>query len=303
MTANLLVSDLFLRALAAGSISAVTSGAVGYFLVLRAQAFAAEALTDICFAGSAGAALAGFSPLLGMLAFAGAAGVGLGALGERPRGRDIETGMVLSTAVGLGVLFLSLYAHRSASHANAGINLLFGSILSVSDGEIRIAAACGAVTLLFLALISRPLLFATADPVVARARGLPMRALSIAFALLLALATSVCVLSMGALLAISILVAPAAAAARLSRGPLKSVLLSALLSLLVVWGGLLIAFAGPWRHPPLGFAVSFLAALLYFGSRLGTRPRARIVETGHPHGDIEVRSDWSDAPGTRDKNA
>ena len=98
---DLIASDLFRNAVIVGTIAAVTSALVGYFVVLRAQAFAGEALTDICFAGSAGAALAGFNPLLGMLAFSLTGALGLGLLSNRARGRDVEIGMALSMATGL----------------------------------------------------------------------------------------------------------------------------------------------------------------------------------------------------------
>lgn len=273
---GLVASDLFLNAAAAGTIAAVTAALVGYFVVLRVQAFAGEALTDICFAGSAGSALAGFNPLLGMLAFAIAGALGLGALSKQTRGRDVETGMALSMATGLGVLFISLYSHTSASHATAGMSLLFGSILSVEPTEIGLMLLCALLALIALAAISRPLLFATLDPAGARAKGLPLPLLSISFMLILAVTVAMCVLTIGALLALSLLVAPPAAALRVARRPARGIALSAGLGLLVVWGGLLGSFIGPWRHPPVGFSVSCLAAAAYFTAyALGRRRRRR----------------------------
>jgi len=164
------------------------AGLVGYFLVLRVQAFAAEAFMDICFAGATGASLLGQSPLIGMIAFSLLSALSLGALGERARGRSVEIGMVLSFALGLGVLFLSIYTRSSASHSNAGVSILFGSILSVQPADLYRMLACGSAALLALAVVYRPLLFASIDPTSARARGVPVRSLSVVFLLVLALA-------------------------------------------------------------------------------------------------------------------
>ncbi len=281
MMLDLLGSDLFKNATTAGTIAALTAALVGYFVVLRAQAFAGEALTDICFAGSAGSALAGFNPLLGMIAFAVAGALGLGALSKRAKGHDVETGMALSMAMGLGVLFVSLYARSSASHATAGMSLLFGSILSVRPADLGFMMICAAVAVAVLAAISRPLFFATVDPIGARALGLPLPLLTISFMLVLALTVAMCVLTIGALLALSLLVAPPAAALRVARKPGTAIVLSAVLGLVVVWGGLLASFVGPWKHPPVGFSISTLAAAAYFAAyALGRRSRRRRIREG-----------------------
>lgn len=115
---SLLASDVFQKALLGGTVAAVMAGVVGYFLVLRVQAFAAESFMDICFAGATGASLLGQPPLVGMIVFSLLSALSLGALGERARGRSVEIGMVLSFALGLGVLFLSIYTRSSASHSN-----------------------------------------------------------------------------------------------------------------------------------------------------------------------------------------
>jgi len=164
------------------------------------------------------------------------------------------------------------------------VSLLFGSMLSVRPGEITLMLMCALVVLIALATISRPLFFATVDPVGAIAKGLPTTFLSIAFALILTVAVAMCVLSIGALLAISLLVAPPAAALRLARQPARAILVSAALGLFVAWGGLFASFFGPWKHPPIGFSIASLAAAVYFlswvlGSRRGGR---RIAEYEHP---------------------
>lgn len=273
---TLLGSDLFLRAFVGSTLAALLAAPVGYLLVLRAQAFAAEASMDICFAGATGAALVGVSPLGGMVVFALFSAVGLGALGGRARGRGVEVGMVLSFAMGLGVLFLSLRSRSSASHANAAVGILFWSLLSVQWADIVRMLVLEVVALMALLVMFRPLLYATVDPSSATARGVPVRALSVAFLAVLALAAASCTLVVGVLLATALLIAPAAAAARITHRPGTTILSAAGFGLFIAWGGLVVAFAGPWRHPPAGFAFSALAALVYGVSlAAGLRGRRR----------------------------
>ena len=157
-------SGMMTNAFIGGAIVSVVAGSVGYFLVLRAQAFAAEAFTDIGFAGATGAALLGVGSLAGMIVFSLLAAAGLGILGKRVRGRDVEIGMVLSFALGLGVLFLSIYSRTSARHSMSGINILFGSMLTIDSKDILLALASCATALAALAIVHRPLLFASVDP-------------------------------------------------------------------------------------------------------------------------------------------
>lgn len=266
----------------AGTAVAVVAAVIGYFVVLRAQAFASEALADIGLTGAAGAALLGIGSLPGMLCLTILAALGMGALGERLRGRDIEIGMILSFALGLGVLFLTLYS-QSGSNATSGVNLLFGSILNISSTEVLITLCSAGPTLLLLALLFRPLLFASVDPEGAQARGVPLLLLSLLFLVLLAVVTAEAVLVVGALLALALLVAPAATAQRLARRPLTTVALSVALGLLTTWGGLTLAFIGPGRHLPVGFFITGLAALFYFASLLFRRQQPPRHPATRPH--------------------
>jgi len=281
---NLLQYDFVQNAFLAGTLVAIMAAVTGYFVVLRAQAFAGEALADIGFAGATGAAILGIGSLLGMLGLALLAALGMGALGERVRGRDIEIGMVLSFALGLGVLFLSIYIQNGAN-ANAGVSVLFGSILTVTRRDVIITLITGGATLFILALLFRPLLFASVDPEVAQARGVPVRLLSIVFLLLLAVATAEAVLVIGVLLVFALLIAPAAAAEHLTRRPLTAIILSVMLGLTFTWGGLILAFVGTGRHLPVSFYISAMAALTYFASRLIARFRSprRYRELPHPN--------------------
>jgi zinc/manganese transport system permease protein len=267
------------NALLAGSIVAIVTALVGYFVVLRAQAFAGEALTDIGFAGATGAVILGVSAFIGMIAFTLLAALGIGSLGKRIRGRDIEIGMVLSFALGLGVLFLSVYTQQSGAHSNAGLGILFGSILSVNRSDIQLALICSIVILVILAVIFRPLLFASIDPEVAQTRGVPVRTLSVVFLLVLGVTTAESILVMGALLVSALLIAPAATAQKLVRRPFMGLMLSVGFSLFFTLGGLLLAFMG---RLPVGFYITMLSSLTYFSalvySRWRTPPRVKSAE-------------------------
>ncbi|MBO0781071.1 MAG: metal ABC transporter permease [Ktedonobacteraceae bacterium] len=260
---DLLQHEFVQNAFLAGTIVAVVTAMVGYFVILRAQAFAGEALTDMGFAGATAAAVMGISSFLGMLVMTLLSALGLGALGERVRGRDVETGMVLSFALGLGVLFLSLYTQRGSASARTGTGILFGSLLSISRSDVLIALGCGVVILLLLALLFRPLLFASIDPVVARTRGVPVRLLSMVFLVLVGVTAAESVLVVGVLLVAALLIAPAATAQQLARRPRTAILLSVLLGLLYTWGGLLLAFVGTGRQLPASFYITALASGSY----------------------------------------
>ncbi len=245
------------NAFIAGTLIAITAAVIGYFVVLRAQAFAAHALSHVGFAGATLAALLGINPLAGTLGFTISAALGMGALGKRLRGRDVEIGMILSLALGMGVLFLKLYT-GSASEA-AGV--LFGSIFSIVAADIMLTIVLALGTLAALAAIFRPLLFVSIDPEVAEARGVPAKALSIVFMLLLAATVAATIQIVGVLLVFALIVAPAAAAQYLSRKPLQTILISVLLGLAFTWGGLLLALVSNY---PVSFYIAGLAAITYF---------------------------------------
>jgi zinc/manganese transport system permease protein len=291
---DLLTSDLFLRTFVGATLVAVLAAPVGYFLVLRAQVFAAEAFMDICFAGAAGAVLIGVAPLVGMALFSLLAAAGLGALGGRARGRAVEVGMVLSFALGLGVLFLNAGLRGGASRSVSGIGALFGSLMSVQWVDVRRMLVLSLLDLAALMVLFRPLLFATFDPVVARARRVPVSGLAVVFLIVLALAVTAVSLVTGALLAVVLLVAPAAAAVNLTRRPASAIAASVGLGLFVAWGGLALTFVGTWHHPPAGFSFTVLAAVVYGVSLLPSRRRQRRPPpTGHPDNETrEERAGW-----------
>jgi zinc/manganese transport system permease protein len=254
-----LTHEFVQNAFFAGTIVAVLAAVIGYFIVIRAQAFATDSLSHISFAGATGAIVFGFSALVGMFVLSLLSALGIGLLGDRLRGRDVETGMVLSFALGLGVLFLSLYT-QGATEATA---VLFGSILSVSRQDVLTTLGVGVVTLIALLAMFRPLLFASIDPEVAATRGVPVRLLSTVFLLLLAVTVTVSVQVVGVLLIFALVIAPAAAAERVTRRPLTSLALAIVLALLSVWIGLYLAFSSSWGQLPVSFYISVLAALCY----------------------------------------
>ena len=261
---QLILSYRFMvNALRAGTIVAVVSGAIGYFMVLRREAFAGHTLAVIGFPGAAGAAWLGLNAdfgyfgfcLLGALVIAAlpnrsgsGRGSGLGGYGEE----SAAIGTVQAFALACGFLFVSLY-RGFLSDLNS---LLFGTIIGVTNAQVVVLLVAGGVCLIALAVIGRPLLFATVDPDVAAARGLRVRLLSLVFLLLLGIAAAGTSQVTGSLLVFALLVAPAATATRLTARPAFGMVLSIVIALLVTWVGEGIAFFSPY---PIGFWVTTLA--------------------------------------------
>ena len=248
------------HAFEAGTIVALSAGVIGYFVVLRGLSFAAHALSHIGFAGATGGVLMGAAPIVGLLVFTSAAGMVMGALGQRLRGRDVTIGLVMAWSLGLGLLFTRLYQ----GSANLAIGILFGQIFGITIQEVYVTLLAGALTVLALVAVYRPLLFASLDEEVAEAKGVPVRALSIAFMVILAIAVSEAVQAVGVLLIFALIVAPAAIAERFTTRPSRGVLLSAALAVLFTWAGLTIAYYIPY---PVGFFISTIAFWSYLVAR------------------------------------
>jgi zinc/manganese transport system permease protein len=266
--ASAILSWQFMRsAYEAGTVVALVSGVVGYFVVLRRTAFAAHALSDMGFPGAAGAALIGVNPVVGMLVFTLAVGAVMGTLGERVRGRDTVVGIVLAFSLALGYLFSSLYTGNSTE----AFALLFGQITGVTTWDVTVTVAASAIALGAVAVMYRPLLFASVDEVVAEARRVPVRLLSVGFMLALALAVSAAVQVIGVLLIFALLVTPAAIAERLTRRPGAAIACASGLAVLFVWVGLAIAYYQP--YPPSFFIVG-LAFVTYVVVRVAPGARA-----------------------------
>ena len=247
------------NAFAASGIVAVLAGVVGYFLVLRGQTFAGHALSHVGFTGATGAVLVGMSPLWGMIGFTLAAGIGMGALGEKLTGRDVAIGVILTLSLGFGLLFL----HFFTAYASQATALLFGNVLGVDVKAVRTLAVLAAASLLALAFISRPLLFASLQAELAEARGLPMRALSIGFLVIVAVAVAESAQIVGVLLVFALMVGPGAVARTLARGVATGVACAAALALTEAWGGLTLSFYTDW---PASFWIAALSGVAYFGA-------------------------------------
>jgi len=244
------------NALIAGTLAAILGAIVGYFVVVRNVAFAAHALSHIGFTGAAAAALLGLNPLQGILFFTVGAGVCMGVSGDKLHRSDMAIGMVLSMALGLGVLFLSLY-HGFAGQTSA---ILFGDIFGVSEGQVVEMSVLSLLSLGALALFSRRLLFASLQPRLAEARGLSLMSLSIAFMVVLAVSVSLASQVVGILLVFTLVIAPAGIAARICRTFWSGLGTSILLGVVVVWAGILLACL---TNQPPSFWITALFFVLY----------------------------------------
>jgi zinc/manganese transport system permease protein len=252
------------NALEAGTAVAVMAGAIGWFMVLRRQTFAGHTLSLIAFPGAAGAALAGVPLAFGYFGACGAgalvlAGVAADRTGSHSR-ESAATGTVQAFALGLGFLFVGLY-HGLLNGIDA---LLFGTFLGISDSQVETLVVVAVAAVALLVVVGRPLLFASVDGDVARAAGVPVRALSAGFLLLLGLTVAATSQITGALLVFALLVTPAAAAQQLTVRPLRGLLLTIAIGLTVTWLGLALAYFSIY---PVGFYVTSLAFAAYVAAR------------------------------------
>ena len=245
------------HAFESGTIVAVMAGVVGYFVILRRSAFAAHALSHIGFAGAAGAVLVSVSPVYGLLAFTTVGGIAMNSLSPKASHRDVSIGIVLAFMLGLGVLFISQYV----GYASLVYSILFGEILAVSYASVNLTLAGAIAVMGVMAIVYRPLLFASLDEDVAEAKGLPIRWLGVVFMLLLAVATTFAVQVVGVLLIFSLMVTPAATAQHLAKRPASVMLISVIIALVVTWTGLSLAyFQGSY---PVGFFITAPSFVLY----------------------------------------
>ena len=248
--------DFMRHAFLAASIVAVLSGVTGYFLVLRGQTFAGHALSHVGFTGAAGAMLLGLTPVWGFACTTVAAGIGIALLGGALAHRDVAIGMVLSVALGMGLLFLHFYT-AFATQATA---LLFGNVLAVDGPTIVSLALLTAVSLAVLAVIFRPLLFASLQPELAAAKGVPVLLLDVLFLIVVALATAACVQIVGVLLVFVLMVGPASAAQTLTTRVRSGIWLSLLFALMAAWSGITLAFYTDW---PTSSCITAFSAITY----------------------------------------
>jgi zinc/manganese transport system permease protein len=249
------------NAFVTGTVVAVTASVVGFFVVLRGLSFAAHSLAQIGFAGAAGAVLLGVDPLLGLVAFAVAGAVSMGMLSTEEHGRDVTTALILVFALGTGALFLTL----NNAFATAAFSLLFGSIVGISRDMVWQTIVLSVACVVSLAILYRPLLLATVNADLARARGVPVSGVGIAFLIVVAVAAAVTVPTVGTLLIFSLMIGPAASAMYLAGTPWRAMIMAIALSVAATWIGIIAAYDS---GAPVGFLISATVSAVYFGARL-----------------------------------
>ena len=248
------------NAFLAGTCVAIIAAVAGYFMVIRGLTFAGHALPNIGFAGAAGAVLLGIDPVIGLYIFTIGASLGIALLGREVTERDTSIGIIMTFALGMGILFLSLYS----GYAERVYSILFGQVVGISSADVLITAISSILTLGILLVLFRPLLFSSFDPEVAEARGVPIRFLAMIFLILIAITVSLSVQVVGALLVFTLLIGPAATAVRIIQRPLWAIILAIILGVSYTWLGIFFAANSAWP-------VSFYIATLSFGVYLPVR--------------------------------
>ena len=267
----------------AGTAIAVVSGLVGYVVVLRGQVFAGDALSHVAFTGALAALAFGVDLRLGLYGGCIAFALLLAVLGRRTGADDTVIGSVFAWVLGLGALFLSLFTASSSgvggSGGTTGVNVLFGSILGLSRGQAWADVVVSLVVAAAVVAMARPLVFASLDPAVAASRGVPVRALSYGFFVLLGVTAGVATQAVGALLLLGLLAAPAGAAQRVTARPFVALWLSAGIAVGAMWAGLTVAYLVPTVPP--SFGILAVATVVYLGTFIwtGTLRRRRSVDT------------------------
>ena len=263
-------SGLMLNTWIAASLVAVIAGITGYFAVLRGSTFAAHAIPHGAFAGAAGASLLGINVIWGLAVFAVGGALGIGALGDRKARHDVVTALTLVVMLGLGALFVSV----SSQYAEETYALLFGEVFGVSRGELLPIGGLGIAAAVAIGVAFRPLMLTSALPEVAAARGVSTRRVELYFLIVMALATSMTVPVVGALLMFSLMIGPAAAARSVTARPGVAMALSVAIALATVWLSIALSYQTNW---PLGFFVGVIGAGFYLvglAARRVAAPRA-----------------------------
>jgi len=270
-TGELLAQPFVHSALLACAVLGLAAGVLAPLVVARGMAFAVHGTSELAFTGGVAALLTGVAVPLGAIAGSVVAALTFGLLGLRRRERDAVIGVVLAFGLGLGVLMLALHRGRASNK----FGLLTGSIVSVDSTNLAVLGVVATLVLATVAVCYRPLLFASTDPDVAVARGVPVRALSVLFAVLVGLVTALAVPVVGAILVLSVMVTPGAAAARVTANPLLATVLAVLFAEVALLGGTILSLS---PGLPVSGYVAAVAFVIYLGCRLvsragGGRPR------------------------------
>jgi zinc/manganese transport system permease protein len=279
---DILTTTFMRHALLGGSMVALAAGLLGYFVITRQNAFAAHALAHIGFPGATGAILIGVPVTLGLAVFCIGGGLLIGLFGRRVAEREIATGTILALATGLGVLFASL----ADANAATTTSVLFGNLLAVSADQLTVFGLFTAAVVLALAVLARPLLFASVDPAVAEARGVPVRALGLAFVVLLALTITMAVQVVGTLLLFALVVTPAATALRVTARPAAVAAIAVGIALASVWIGLVLS--AMVNLPPSFFVVA-VAVVVWLVTLGATSRRRELRRAVRPPADAHHR--------------
>jgi zinc/manganese transport system permease protein len=267
-TGALLALPFVRNALLAAALLGLVAGVLAPLIVARGMSFAVHGTAELAFTGGAAALLAGIAVSVGAVVGAAAAGMVFGLLGLRQRERDSVIGVVLAFGLGLGVLLLALYQGRASNK----FGLLTGSIVSVDSTNLSVLGLVTALVLATMAVIYRPLLFASTDPDVAAARGVPIKLLSPLFAVLIALTTALAVPIVGAILVLSVTIIPGAAAARVTASPVLATVISVAIAETALIGGTVLSLA---PGLPISGYVATIAFLCYLTCRVIGRYRGR----------------------------
>ena len=239
----------------AATVVAVIAGVTGFFAVLRGSTFAAHAIPNGAFAGAAGASLLGLNPFAGLAVFSVAGALGIAGLSRRSR-PDVATALTFVMMLGIGALFVSW----SSQYAQEAYSLLFGEVFGVSTDEVLPILVLGALSITAIIIMFGPLMLSSALPEVAAARGVPPRRMDLAFLLVMALATSMTVPVVGALLMFSLMIGPSAAARSVTARPVLAMTLAVVIALVTVWAAIALSYLYNW---PVGFFVGVLGAASY----------------------------------------
>jgi zinc/manganese transport system permease protein len=270
---HMLALPFEVRAYIVGSLIAAAAGLVGFFVVLRSQVFTGDALSHVAFTGALAALAAGIDLRVGLFAACVIFGAAMAALGRAGRADDVVIGNVFAWILGLGVFFLTIYTSGASATSNgnnggSGVNVLFGSIFGLTVGQTDLAAVIAAGVIVAILAIARPLLFASIDPAVAAARGVPVTALGIGFLVLVGVTAGEATQAVGALLILGLLASPAAAAQRLTTRPFRGMWISAGIAIASMWIGLGIAYAASTIPP--SFAIMAVSTGTYIVAVVGT---------------------------------
>ena len=250
--------QLLQNSILAGAVLGIIGGFVGMFVMMRDHAFAVHGVSEMSFAGAALALLLGYDVITGSMIGSIISALLIGMMGVKKSESNSVIGALMPFGLGLGILFLSLYQGRSANK----FSLLTGQIVSVDGDQLNAMIAGAIVIIAILTLIWRPLSFASLDPEVAQAKGVPMRTLSLVFMVVLGIAVALSVQVVGSLLVLALLITPSAAALQVTASPLKALILSVIFAELAIVGGILLALAGSLPISPYVTSVSFVIYLI-----------------------------------------